>query len=89
MKKNIDLVADSDNLAIDIACYEKLFTDYIGRLDTEERIAPEITGPILAAYKADPKSIFGTMLYAFIGGFEAGADLALDIFKNPNLTNIE
>ena len=89
MKKNIDLVADSNNLAIDIACYEKMFTDYVKRLDNEEQILPEITGPILNVYKAKPKSLFGIMLYAFIGGVEAGADLALRILQNPNSTNIE
>jgi hypothetical protein len=96
MKKNNDVfAADSDSLAIDIACYEKLFADYMRKVTAEKAILPEITAPILARYgdeSSDSRpSIFRGMLYAFIGGVEAGLELA-DYFssgENSNLTNIE
>ena len=89
MNTNDVFVADSDSLAIDIACYEKLFADYIRRLTAEKDILPEITGAILAKYQAEPLSTFGTMLYAFVGGFEAGLNLAIEMDAKSNRTIIE
>ena len=96
MEKNNDVfAADSDSLAIDIACYEKMFADFLGKLTAEKVILPEITAPILARYgdeSSDSRpSIFRGMLYAFIGGVEAGLELVewMDSKQNSNLTNIE
>lgn len=96
MEKNNDVfAADSDSLAIDIACYEKMFADFLDKLTAEKVILPEITAPILARYGDESRpgkmSILCGMLYAFVGGVEAALELVewMDSKQNSNLTNIE
>lgn len=92
MNTNDVFAADSDSLTIDIACYEKMFSDFVREFAKGKPILPEITTPILEANEAGPgQSIFKGLLYAFVGGVEAGIRLVTDMqdSENSNQTNIE
>lgn len=94
MKQNNDVfAADSDSLAVDIACYQAMFEKYLRDL-TEARglTDPEIAGPILAAYNVGPEPCYmRAMVTAFVAGVNAGLALSMDLEDNKisNSTNIE
>lgn len=93
MKQNNDVfAADSDSLAVDIACYQAMFEKYLREtVETNGRTDPEITGPILAAYNVAGPGIMQAMITAFIAGINAGLALSMDLENNKisNSTNIE
>ena len=87
MKENNDVfAADSDSLAMDIACFQAMFEKFLREYtEARGRVNPEITGPILAAYNAGPKPcIMSAMVNAFVAGVNAGIGLCLDLEDQKN-----
>ena len=60
------------NPILEVAIYEKLFSNFIAEFIQEKKILPEITDPILKAYESSKESTFAGLLYAFVAGVEAG-----------------
>ena len=63
---------------IDIAVYEQLFSEFLKEYYEKKTVLPEITDKILETYKAEKNSIFGALLYGFVGGFNRGLAVILE-----------